>query len=68
MLKLADNDPRLGYTEASTVYVQCIFVGPNENRRDQWIFYISIASTSSRESAQLLRALRQELGEIVRID
>ena len=67
-LLVDQKNPRLGGTRDSTAYVECIFVGKNEQRRDQWIFHISIASTNGQESAQLLKLLREELGSFVRID
>lgn len=62
-----DNDS-LATTNASTVGVDCIFVGPNEQKRNQWIFYIAIASTDGPESANLMRLLKKKFSEIVRID
>jgi hypothetical protein len=32
-------------------------VGKNERKRDQWIFYVSIASTNQEESIQILNLL-----------
>jgi hypothetical protein len=62
-----DNDS-LATTNDSTVGVECIFVGPNEQKRNQWIFYIAIASTNGQESANLMRLLRKKFSEIERID
>lgn len=67
-LRVPEDNPRLGYTRDTTAYVECIFVGKNESKRDQWIFYISIASTNEEESIQILKLLRDRLGRWVRID
>lgn len=67
-LRVAEDNPRLGYTRDTTAYVQCIYVGKNERKRDQWIFYLSVASTNQKESVQILNLLRDRLGRWVRID
>lgn len=67
-LQVPGNNPRLGYTRDTTAYVECIYVGKNERKRDQWIFYISIASTNEKESIAILNLLRDRLGRWVRID
>ena len=68
MLQVDNKNKLLGWTKDSTMGVQCIFVGKNEHRRDQWIFQISIASTNLKESKKLLKMLRKELRRTVRID
>ena len=67
-LRVDRNNKLLGGTKDSTLYVECIFVGKNEQRRNQWIFHISIASTNWDKSGKLLKLLRSELGKFVRID
>ena len=67
-LTVAKDNDRLATTRDSTVHVDCIFVGPNEQRRNQWIFYIAIASTNRDEAQGLLKMLRTKFNQIVRID
>ena len=67
-LTVAKDDDNLGTTTDSTVYVDCILVGPNEQHRPQWIFYIAIASTNRDESQGLLKLLRERFNKFVRID
>jgi hypothetical protein len=62
------NNRRLGVTRASTLHVDCIFVGPNERKQNQWIYYVAIASTNRQESQDLLKLIRRRFSEIVRID
>jgi hypothetical protein len=64
----SEKNKYLGWTKDSTVYVDCIFVGKNEARRDQWIYYVSIASSDERESKSLHEQMRREIGRTVRID
>jgi hypothetical protein len=67
-LRVSEDNPRLGSTRDTTASVNCVFVGKNESKRDQWIFYISIASTNKEESIQILKLLRDRLGRWERID
>jgi hypothetical protein len=67
-LTVSPNNDTLGVTRDSTVGLECIFVGKNERRQDQWIVYISIASTNREESDNLLKALRKQIRDYTRID
>jgi hypothetical protein len=67
-LSVDKENPRLAWTPASTVHVDCIFVGQNEQRRDQWIFYIAVASTDRQDSDSLMDMLRTRFSKLVRID
>ncbi len=59
---------RLGWTSATTIYVDCIFVGKNAQKRNQWIYYISAASTNLKDSEQLRKRLQSTLRKIAPID
>lgn len=48
--------------------MDCIFVGKNEKGHDQWIYYISAASTNLMESAELRKLVGTTLGKIKPID
>jgi hypothetical protein len=67
-LTVLPNNDTLGVTKDSTVGLECISVGPNERRQDQWIIYISIASTNREESDNLLTALRKQIRDYTRFD
>lgn len=67
-LRVDAGNSRLGFTRDSTLHVDCIFVGRNEQKRNQWIYYVAIASTSKQESLDLLALIRKRFAEIVRID
>lgn len=67
-LSVDKNNASLAVTNDSTVHVDCIFVGRNEQGRNQWIVYIAIASTNGPESENLLKLLRSKFRDIVRID
>lgn len=54
---------RRAMTENSTMVVDCIFVG-----RNQWIFYISIASTDSPELKHLEKLLQEKFRAIEPFD
>ena len=68
MLQVDKKDKFLGVTKNSTVGVDCVFVGQNEQRRDQWIFYVAIASTNWAESGRLMDSLWHEFDKAVHID
>lgn len=54
-------DDGLAWTRESTIYIECIFVGQTEARRNQWIFQVAIASTDEAEFKRLLSQIRTEL-------
>jgi hypothetical protein len=59
---------RLGWTKDTTIYVDCIYVGKNEQKRDQWIYYISASSTNLNDSEQLRKRVQSTLRTIAPID
>lgn len=67
-MKVDQNNNRLGWTRNTTVYVDCIFVGKNEQNRNQWIYYISASSTNLKVSERLRSLLQTALRNIVPID
>lgn len=67
-LEVSPKDRRVGFTKDSTVSVHCMLVGQNEQRQNQWIYSVAIASTDETEAQKLLDLLRRELKRTVRID
>ncbi len=67
-MKVDQKNNRLGWTSATTIYVDCIFVGKNAQKRNQWIYYISAASTNLKDSEQLRKRLQSTLRKIAPID
>jgi hypothetical protein len=67
-LTVSRNNDTIAATKESTVGLECIFVGPNERRQDQWIIYIAIASTNKEEVDNLLGALRKQIRDYTRFD
>lgn len=59
---------RLGFTKDTTLFVDCIFAGKNEKGHNQWIYYISAASTNLDESEKLRKLVATTLGKIKPID
>ena len=60
--------PRYASTKKSTIRIDCVFVGRSEQRRNQWIFYIAIASNDRQESAKLFKLVQRKIRGIQSID
>lgn len=67
-LKVEPKNPRLGWTKDTTLFVDCLFVGRTEQRPNQWIYYVSTASTNLEESNRLRALVLDRLSKITRID
>ena len=67
-MKVDQRNRRLGWTSDTTIYVDCIFVGLNAQKRNQWIYYISSASTKLNDANKLRSALINSLRKIAPID
>jgi hypothetical protein len=61
-------DGGVAWTKASTLVVECLFVGKSDQRSKQWIFYIAIAGTDEEEWKSLWSRVRNELKKSRPID
>jgi hypothetical protein len=53
---------------SSTAAVECVLVGRSQQREQQFIFYIVVASDDANKGRDLRELLRKRLGRIERID
>jgi hypothetical protein len=60
-MRVDQKNSRFGSTESTSIYVECIFVGRDEQKRDRWIYYVSVSSTNLKEADQLLNIVRSKL-------
>jgi hypothetical protein len=67
-LSVHPNNDTFASTSQSTVSLECLFVGDNGHRRDQYIIYIAIASTHKEEAHNLLETLRRHIRDYTRTD
>jgi hypothetical protein len=60
-LSLDSSNDHLGFTDASTLNIDCISVGKSKQGTLRWIFYIAVASTDEQESKKLIDRIRYKI-------